>query len=146
MEIWMNIPVNFPIFHFFFMLKWILNQRNILSEWQCLVCKPKIQQEHFIVAPMEMTKLILAWFTSTRESGNLVENCKSNIYNFLGIMTDKFDLTWTHTWNKMPPQMQIWMNFQDNFHHLIVAAIKMTKLLLYWLTSTRESGKFGGKL
>ena len=38
-----------------------------------MVCKPKSQQEHFIVASMEKTKLILAWFTSTRENGNLVE-------------------------------------------------------------------------
>ena len=30
------------------MVKWVLNQRNILSEWQCVVCKPKSQQEHFI--------------------------------------------------------------------------------------------------
>ena len=79
------------LFHFphFFMVKWVINHRNILSEWQCLVCKPKSQQEHFIVASMETTKLILAWFTSTRESGNLVENCKSNIYNFVGIMTER---------------------------------------------------------
>ena len=69
------------LFHFplFFMVKWVLNHNYILSEWQCLVCKPKSQQEHFIVASMETTKLILAWFTSTRESGNLVENCKSKI-------------------------------------------------------------------
>ena len=69
------------LFHFplFLMVKWVLNQRNILSEWECVVCKPKSQQEHFIVAPMETTKLILSWFTSTRESGNLVENCKSKI-------------------------------------------------------------------
>ena len=66
------------------MVKWVLNHRNILSEWQCLVCKPKSQQEHFIVASMETTKLILAWFTSTRERGNFVENCKSKIWIFFG--------------------------------------------------------------
>ena len=68
------------LFHFpiFFMVKWVLNERNILSEWQCVVCKPKSQQERFIVASIETTKQILAWFTSTRESGNLVENCNSN--------------------------------------------------------------------
>ena len=31
-------------------------------------------------------------------------------------------------------------------HHLIVAAIVMTKLILAWFASTRESGKFGGEL
>ena len=72
------------LFHFplFFMVKWVLNQRIILSEWQCVVCKPESEQEHFIVAPMETTKQIIAWFTSTRENGNLVENGKSKIYNF----------------------------------------------------------------
>ena len=74
----MNFQVNFSIFQFFFMVKWVLNERNILSEWQCVVCKPKSQQERFIVASIETTKQILAWFTSTRESGNLVENCNSN--------------------------------------------------------------------
>ena len=51
--------------------------------------KPKSQQEHFIVASMEKTKLILAWFTSKRESGHLVENCESKIYNCLGIMIER---------------------------------------------------------
>ena len=80
-------------FPFFFMLKWILNQRNILLEGQCVVCKPKSEQEHFIVIPMETAKLILAWFTSTRESGDLVENCKSKIFvceSWLRV-GDKFD-------------------------------------------------------
>ena len=124
-EIWMNFQVNFSIFQFFFMVKWVLNERNISSEWQCVVCKPKSQQERFIVASIETTKQILAWFTSTRESGNLVENCNSNQLKDIEFFGNHdwevvINLTiwflkpfWRHTWNKMPPKMQIWMKFQS---------------------------------